>query len=178
MARQWRKSAAYALANFRTDNVKIIRYEDLVTDSDRQVRDMLRYSGITCKNDESYSVGNWHGNSSFTSHNEIATSSVGRYRNALTPRQQKFVEALCFYEMKSLGYEPKLNAAEIKMALQDGPDIDYKGRKILSHYEYSKNRIEEETQRYKHLISPKALFDPSVYLFEESYFNLRKELFK
>jgi hypothetical protein len=112
---EWLSSIRYAERNQQRwpNRYLVLRYEDLVTDPEHHVRalcvfldepfdpDMLTMDGARDFRDRG-------ANSSYGSRRPgaIATDSIGRYRDVLTPGQIAFVERVAAGPMARLGYQP------------------------------------------------------------------------
>ncbi|MGA7272857.1 MAG: sulfotransferase [Acidimicrobiia bacterium] len=111
---RWIRStrAAEDHAKRRPQSFRIIRYEDLVADPERVVRDVCEFVGVEYHpamlemggGDDRTAQG---GNSSFEpiEPGVITTRSVGRYRNVLDEQTVAFIQTVCGPWMRRHGYE-------------------------------------------------------------------------
>lgn len=109
--RQWRKSVSFSL-NFQ-DNPLFhwLKYEDLVFNPKSTLNSVANHLGIEAfdKNnsfDEIYDQNGslWKGNSSFHKKRGLDMSSVGKYKEYLSINEVRYIESICFPEMKTLDY--------------------------------------------------------------------------
>lgn len=122
--RAWRKSVAVARECERSERFFCCRYEDLVADPERTMRELAAKLDIdlsTFQFDElrDESGAAWSGNSSHRAHDGVRASSVGMFRALLPPPVSGFVEAVCLPELQSLGYDTTLTHAEAVRALHE-----------------------------------------------------------
>jgi len=114
-AAEWVRSARLAIRNqaAHPDRYRVVRYEDLVTHPDEELRALCEFV------DEPYDVSMLTmtgaprllaqgGNSSYGPREPgvISRGSIGRYRSVLSSREIVFVERAARDEMAYLGYEP------------------------------------------------------------------------
>lgn len=178
MIRQWRKSVAYK-HQYETNNlVKVIQYENLVSTPDIHIENWKKWMQI----DESEELSDlkdqngktWLGNSSFQTFNGISTNSIGSHKKLLSSVMQAFIEALCFAEMKAMGYEISINIDDVEEIIRKGSVEDYLERKVLAHYSYSQQRCNEELMRWRSLTASEALYNPSEFIFEHNFEKLHQ----
>lgn len=108
--RNWRKSVAFAIRYSSNNNLMTIKYEDLIHDQANilnRISEFLGisifpedFSGSTLKDQE----GNtWTGNSSFEPKEKISGDYTS-FREKLSSDNIRFIENVCFPEMKYIGY--------------------------------------------------------------------------
>lgn len=111
MIRLWRKSAAYASRLQGDPRVRVLRYEDLVREPDRSVRELTDWLGLgpfppglgeRLLLDPSGKP--WSGNSSFGDKSRIDSRSADGWRQLLAPAETRFIEACTLAERRRLGY--------------------------------------------------------------------------
>lgn len=118
LARQWRKLATFTWlfshsAEFRS-SVMVVRYEDLVSDPVSMSRQICSFLGIPFASEmidgtkfrEGDGRSPWSANSSYGTCQGISTSFSQKWKEALEDEEIKFIELLCFPEMKLFAYEP------------------------------------------------------------------------
>jgi len=111
---EWLSSARIALEGERRfpDAYRIVRYETLVSEPEATMRELCAFIG------EEYlpqilELGGApqmaEGNSSYGAREVkgISASSVGKFRDVLTPRQVAFMQRACAGEMATFGYAPE-----------------------------------------------------------------------
>ena len=110
--RHWRKSVAFALHLQDHPNFAWMRYEDVAADPIAPLNDLAARLGVAPFTREMFAGGIrdqdgtlWHGNSSHAESRGLDASSVGAYRSVLPANVTAFAEAVCYPEMKVLGYE-------------------------------------------------------------------------
>jgi hypothetical protein len=109
--RLWRKSVAYAINNKDVSDFIFLRYEDLVLDTAATLNKITSFLNISPYKKEEYcqplkdqNESIWKGNSSFGNYDQINSGSIGKYKKLLTEATVKYIESVCFPEMKYLGY--------------------------------------------------------------------------
>jgi hypothetical protein len=123
---RWIDSTNAALRNARRypGRYLLVRYEDLVTEPEKVVRDVCRF--IDEPFDERMMAMDRtpehrdHGNSSFgdIAPGTISTSGVGRYRDVLTAEEVRLIQTLARDQMARAGYEPSHAAMTLRGKLR------------------------------------------------------------
>jgi hypothetical protein len=156
--RQWRKSVAFAVAFDEHPNFLAVRYEDLAQNPGSVMAGVTDFLGLerfapdTLSSDlRSQSGEVWHSNSSHAQAPRINAQSVGRYHLHLSQKTDLFVQALCFLEMKHLGYELDLAEEDVLPVLTDYLDTSGGDRSELVGYIWSSAHLEEERVRWHRL---------------------------
>ena len=104
----WRgavRASRDAQEQFGESRVRILRYEDIVTNSEEAVRDLCQWLGEEFS-DQMLKVQTL--NSSFMTYSQqtgIVLGSVERWKNVLTKKEIGFVEWCCGSSLTSLGYQ-------------------------------------------------------------------------
>lgn len=182
IARQWRKSAAYALRFAADTRVKICKYEDVVRDPEAALADWREFLGPgpspawrrgTPLQDSSGAA--WQSNSSFQHQEGVSEDSVGLHRKVLPEPMLHLLEALCFAEMHALGYTPTIDQEQLEHVLQVTPD-EVPERIALSALAWSSSRRAEELERWYWLTSHRPNYRDNAFIFEQSYTELRRAL--
>ncbi len=177
--RQWRKSVAFALAHRAQPGFLAVRYEDLVRDPPSvtaRITDFLeldRFAPEILRGDlKSQSGERWSSNSSSCPATRIVTDSIGRYRRHLSRETDLFVQAVCFAEMKELGYEVEIGEGEVLPILARYLESGPAERPELGSYLWSEDRYIEEQARWQSM--GQGTFEPAWFLFEEAFLSLRR----
>lgn len=167
LARQWRKLATLAWANAaRSAHVKIIKYEDLVSQPHETSLAICDFLGVDF--DENMTRINelkdganqpWHQNSSYkdvasagkTPDADTKPKKGERWRNALPADYVRLVEKLCCFEMKLLGYDFATDAAEQPMLTEgllfkDDSELLADWVKPYSDYDYCREMLAENAR--------------------------------
>ncbi len=112
VARQWRKSVAFALEFYGVPGFRMVRYEDVAACAQDQLDELARHLGCTPAAagaiDELHDQDGrtWQGNSSFAPVRGVSRDPVGRFVDKLPRSWVAAVEALCGPEMTALGLVP------------------------------------------------------------------------
>ena len=121
LTRQWRKLASVAWLNSMTsENVKLVRFEDLISNTKNVAEEVCRFIGVDYDSDMEDSTTfkdglgkKWKQNTSFRSkkaENNVTglnVSSMNTWRSSLLPNTVALLEFLCSSEMDLLGYTPE-----------------------------------------------------------------------
>jgi len=174
--RNWRKSVAFALHLEGHPGFQWLRYEDLVADPRAALRRIGRAFGLA--DFEAVEIRGWTGNSSHGERMGVTAESVGAYRRILPPEVSSFVEAVCLPELRLLGYDTTLDAADAPRVLRsfaepyeikrEGMDHDFAGPENAAH----------EVRRLELLASPASPAATPYFLFERAHERLRESLAK
>ena len=172
--RNWRKSVAFALHLEGHPGFQWLRYEDLVIDPLAALRRIGRAFGLS--DFEAGEIRGWTGNSSHGERVGVTAESVGAYRRLLPPEVSSFVEAACLPELRLLGYDTTLDAADAPRVLRslaepyeikrEGMDHDFAGPENAVH----------EVRRLELLASPASPAAAPYFLFERAHERLRESL--
>ncbi|MES2510111.1 MAG: sulfotransferase [Pseudomonadota bacterium] len=192
LARQWRKLATLAWVNAaRSNSVKIIKYEDLVTQPRETALAICDFLGVDFDENmtrisELKDGANqpWHQNSSYKDISSDAKAGKlpqdakkeERWRSALPAGHIRLVEKLCCFEMKLLGYHFVTDAAQRPMPDEGLLFADDAGSladwvKPYSNYDYCTEMLAEnaryELMRSKasvgEAVEKRLALDPSAY---------------
>ena len=178
--RNWRKSIAFKLRYQRCSVVRHLQYESIVKQPSVFRDEIGVWLGASHNFSHSdlldFDGQKWEGNSSFEPFKGVSTSSVGRYSEQLSQRLTRFVEAACYCELKTLGYQVQIEEKEVESILQEGFGEDSTDRENLSYYFYNDARRKEEISRWKKLRETRPDYDQSMFLYEESFLQLRRVL--
>jgi hypothetical protein len=173
--RQWRKSAAFALALEGRDKFHLLRYEDLVVDPVGSLQRITDDLGLASFSTESFgralrSLNGevWISNSSHRPTSNLTRDSVGIFSSRLPAVVRRLIEACCFYEMRALGYQAELGEEEIPGILRDYTEADALLRRPeLSDYGWSLDRVREEVARVEAI--QQGRYDAHMFLFSRAF---------
>jgi len=163
--RSWRKSVAISFACEGDKNFLWLRYEDFVRNPQAWTARLTDFLGVPPYPEDAFKDGIrdqwgrvWRGNSSFQDSSGISEESLDKFVRKLPPEVLAYIEAICYPEMKALGY-PFLAAGgfapEVIQSYED-PFADIHP-KFSAGYSHAPERVERELQRYKLLISDESL---------------------
>jgi len=111
--RNWRKSAHFAIHHLSNPSFRVVRYEDLVKDSRRELSQLaeflcIRYEEVLARCAFDRHESPRPGNSSFPSKskdtNFFSQIPIGRHKRLMSLEIREFVSSLCWPEMKFFGY--------------------------------------------------------------------------
>lgn len=175
--RQWRKSVAFALAHRGHPGFLALRYEDLVRDPDRTLERVSSFLDVDSfppgahRRLRTYDGKVWRSNSSHAAPEELFTESIERYRELLEPKTDLFVQAVCFWEMRRLGYEVDLKEQAVQSVLDEHRSEEPLERRELAYYHWCPERVAEERERFRHLQDNS--FEAPLFLFHDAFVELR-----
>jgi hypothetical protein len=176
--RQWRKSAAFCLAMTDMPNCMVLKYEDLTSDAEGTMdrigqRIGLRneWHGIADRQIRTRAGHEWLGNSSHFESARIERASIGRYKALLPRAHDTFIQALCYPEMKALGYEVDVEEADIPGLIEGFQEESPLERQELESYRWSPGHCAEEQERWKRVLA--GSYDPGMFIFEPAFQQLQ-----
>ena len=121
LARQWRKLASLAwLDNSSSNRVKLIRFEDLLSEPQMVAKDICEFLEVNYSDDmidpQKYKDGSgkpWRQNTSYKPSEadnkkkgqSFNLTAIDKWKKTLSNELLELIDKLCFYEMKLLGYE-------------------------------------------------------------------------
>jgi hypothetical protein len=157
--RMWRKSLAYAIALEDNPNLAWLTYESLVTNPVETLSDLTRFLGLPDYPAHAFKDGIpdqygalWGGNSSFSASYGIDPSATGKFRSRLPEDVTAYVEAVCYPELKALGY-PFVALDRFDEAVIRGfkEPFEVTHRAFSDEKEYSSNpeRVDRECDRMR-----------------------------
>ena len=177
--RQWRKSAAFALAHAGHRGFRLLRYEDLVSQPTEHVNQILLdvavepFGGGALETELRAPEGHvWRSNSSHRPTSRVSRRSVGSHWRLLSGEVRRFIEATCYYEMRALGYEPELRPEDIHGAIAQHTDETPLHRPYLASYRWSAERAREEHRRIDAI--QRGVYDPRMFIFHETFAAIRR----
>jgi hypothetical protein len=116
LARQWRKLAVYSwlhsTAPEYAGSVMLVRYEDLVCEPEEMARRICDFLDVDfCEamiDPNKFRDGSgkeWSQNSSYGTSKTISSAFTERWKTVLSEEEIRFIELLCFPEMRLFGYD-------------------------------------------------------------------------
>jgi len=179
--RAWRKSVAVSLHMRDHPKVMSIRYEDLVTQPEQTLGQILAFLSLEKTTHTALSGGvtdqqgsPWQSNSSHAGSASISVSSVGKYREHLPSPVTAMIETLCQPELQLLGYPVSLTAEQARSAIAHCTLTEHLERPELASYLWTEQRCAEEIQRLELL--HEGVYQPGYFLFEKAFTQLRLAL--
>ena len=152
LARIWRKSIAYALVLGMSENLRVIRYEDLVLSTAttlERIADFLNVNSFapgSMKHPLFDHAGDpWLGNSSFGEKMEIDARSTFTWSAHLPDSVANLIEALCYPEMLAMGYKPRLAPSDCADVIQSTLE-DTSGVRASYLDSYALNQAERQRE--------------------------------
>ncbi|HET7203588.1 MAG TPA: WecB/TagA/CpsF family glycosyltransferase [Steroidobacteraceae bacterium] len=108
VARLWCQATRAALELAEHPRVTILRYEDLVREPERTVRDLCRQLGLDYDPGmlDVDQINSSHQSSAGGPRKGMRTDAIDRWRQALTPAETAVTEQICRAPMRRFGYEP------------------------------------------------------------------------
>ncbi len=110
--RMWRKSVAFAIEHSMHENYFMLRYEDFVQDPLDKLKQLTDFLSIEAFDPTQFTNGIrdqtgqlWKGNSSFDPYQFISTKSIGKYKTQLKADTIRYIETLCYPELRWMGYD-------------------------------------------------------------------------
>lgn len=172
IARQWRKSAAYALRFSGASGYGLVRYEDLAADPSGETARLARALGTGAP--ESLDLHDvtdrrgrvWRAN----------TSRVEGEPLALPEAEGRLVEAFCLPEMCALGYDASLSAGQARAVLSEQALDETIAREALQSYAFTPERRAEELARLDAVENPSAAAPAGAFVFDGLRERLRETL--
>jgi sulfotransferase family protein len=179
--RNWRKSVAFALHLEGHPGFQWLRYEDLVTDPLAALQRIAEAFGLAPVSAELVSgelrdpSGQvWSGNSSHEAYRRVSPSSVGIYRRLLSPEVSSFVEAACLPELRLLGYDASLDAADAPPILHGFEEPYETRREGMDQDVAGPASATREVRRLELLHEPPSPETTPYFLFERAHARLRE----
>ncbi len=170
IARQWRKSAACALHCQGLKGYALVRYEDLAADPAAVMKNIGAALGLGApeQTDPDAAADRqgraWRGN-----------SSAGGAQPEPPDADRRMMEALCWWEMRALGYRPDLSENEACAVLREGAFQETIAREALADYALTPARRDEEIARFRALADSKAKTPDRAFVFPGDRTRIRHE---
>lgn len=177
--RQWRKSVAFALHHAHNPKFRLLRYEDLVCDPNRQLDSVMAWLGCTCFPDSlastelvDYSGVPWLSNSSHLPAYGISQDSIGHGQVILPKETVAAIETLCAPEMRVLGYNVEGVQCDTTGHLNNVIEPCDTPRPALEAYMWSAEALRPELQRLVGIDT--GQFTGRLHLFENAFQQLAR----
>jgi hypothetical protein len=140
--RYWRKAVHWFIRNNKCSLVNCLRYEDVAGRDD---------VGISMKDQGRLPLD--ASQESYMNSSQPDAMKDGNDRmNALSPKNKRWISAVCFPEMVAIGYDVGLDLLEARQALEDGPLGDSSERSDAVGYLWSAERKDEELKRLERYV--------------------------
>jgi hypothetical protein len=180
--RNWRKSVAFALHLERDPRFAWIRYEDLTARPVTALNRMARVLGVDPFTDDLFATGirgrdgrQWTGNSSHGLQTGIDSTAVGTRQALLPEGLAQAVEAICYPELKYLGYPVSLEWKDVPDVIRGFEDPYPHERESLAEYRDTAAEVTHEIKRVELLEAPSTVEETRLYfLFPEVNDVLRR----
>lgn len=182
--RNWRKSVAYALHLEDRSGFAWIRYEDLVSNPIEYLNKATETLSLAPFDRDFFVEGIrdqdgriWKGNSSHFDQGGITHTSVGAYKSLLPASVISYTEAVCYPELRALGYSLSIDWHEVPRIITSFEEPYEIERTGLRERFMDRTRIAEELQRVEFLSSSGAA-PFGYFLFEDLMPVLREAVFE
>ena len=184
--RKWRKSVAFALAYKGDAGFRFVRYEDLVRDTWVALDELTDFLGVEPFSKDQFDKGIldqkgelWMSNSSFEASGVVSRGSLGSFRKRLSEDTIRYIESVCYPEMRALGYEfhsckDGFDEAAVRSFREP---FEVGGKVFPADYSIQPFRAEEEIKRFR-LIGSKMSEDEARewFIFPKAHDLLKKAL--
>ena len=181
VARHWRKSVAFALHLASHPRFAWVRYEDLVTrplaclDQFAATLEIEPFADTMLAAALSDGAGGaWPGNSSHTVHHGISRASVGGYRTRVPLHVTAYLEAVCYPELRCLGYPTALDRRDLAAAVLEFREPFPIEREGLEHYSTDPAHQQAELRRAELLAEDATPETRPYFLFDDVRARLRR----
>ncbi len=184
-ARMWRKHIALYSKFQSNPNFLSIKYENLTAAPHDTLGEITSFLGVEPFENDAFSGGirdqngkKWSGNSSHSNYSSISASSVGKFKELLPPESIRYIEAVCYPEMKLMEYEFVQRPINSRLVDMDGIHglLMEHGKKegFDPDYSFNSNRKAEEVERLEKLGKDLDAAEKRLwFIFPEAYEALR-----
>ena len=177
--RHWRKSIAYALENIdKKDNFLLVQYERFIENPEIETRIIcsfldIDYEGemVNPKKYVSKEGKQWKQNSSFGTSTKITNKFSEKWKEILTKDQIKFVENLCYPEMKLFNYERFISPGDFTNLPEFNIEIQDWIKKYSSEFDIGPREMKKEEIRKYHL--DKSEESKKVFIIDDFIYKLK-----
>ena len=182
--RNWRKSVAYSIAYKENPNLLTLKYEDLVNNSENELKRISEFLNIKSfdiknlyKGFKDHGASKWKANSSFKDYHNISNESVGKYLNNFNQKYINYIERLCLPELLYLKYETKITKIENLNFLDEFNEPINVNHKIFDEkYSTDISKITLERNRIKYLIGNENINKKLYFIFDSVAEKLKNEI--
>jgi hypothetical protein len=181
VARHWRKSVAFALHFAAHPRFAWIRYEDLVHRPLDCLNELVGRLGIEPFTDAMLASaladgagGVWPGNSSHTDHRGVSEKSVGGYRTLVPPDVIAYLEAVCYPELRCLGYPVSAERSDPSTSVLGFTEPFEIAREGLESYSNDPAHQQAELRRATLVTEDPTPATRSYFLFDDVHARLRQ----
>ena len=174
VARHWRKSVAFALHLESHPRFAWVRYEDFV---DQPLAHLNRIAGrlgldpftdaMAASALRDADGGDWPGNSSHTRHHGVSRGSVAAYRGLLPPHVTAYLEAVCYPELRCLGYPVQARRPDLAASMRGFVEPFPIERPGLTDYSTDPARQQEELDRDEAIRAEPTAATRPYFLFDD-----------
>ena len=159
IVRNWRKSIAYHFHNQKKKKYLGVKYEDVVSKPEKIFKLLCQNIGInfspTMLDTEKYSTGagqQWQRNSNYnTSRKGITSSSVEKWKETLTQKEQQALEFFCEFEMKLMDYSLLCKTNDLSL-IQNFTEDESKQVEWIKKFNYSLSPENLEFEIVRHFL--------------------------
>ena len=174
-----RKSIAYALENIdKKDNFLLVQYERFIENPEIETRIIcsfldIDYEGemVNPKKYVSKEGKQWKQNSSFGTSTKITNKFSEKWKEILTKDQIKFVENLCYPEMKLFNYERFISPGDFTNLPEFNIEIQDWIKKYSSEFDIGPREMKKEEIRKYHL--DKSEESKKVFIIDDFIYKLK-----
>jgi len=147
--RNWRKSAAMGILFEKYENFHLLRFEDLILNSEATIHKILSFLEIE---NHSHSIdlikktlSSWNGNSSFETRNLLDKNTINRYKEELPISIKKYISKVCQPEINYYNYELECSG---DFNLEDYQEpFDIESADFDQNFSHSFQNIQQENLR-------------------------------
>lgn len=150
--RNWRKSAHFSYLLEENDNFKSILFEDLLCNPENVLNEVYDWLGLSKISLSSIQANikskGWLSNSSFGSRKLFDSKAEGGYKINLPKTVCSYIEAICWPEMKNLGYKTSIDCEQKQRLINDFIEpFKIERSEFENNYSSSLDNIEYEMSR-------------------------------
>ncbi len=185
--RVWRKSIAFAIKYSNHPNFLVVKYENLIFNTQEVLKTIFNFLGITEFNTEQLIETiseNWTANSSFGSYRGLSSASIGKYKNNFPDNYTEYIETLAYPEFLYMDYKSDYmdNSKFLTETYRNSIIENFREPVEVSHhsfnkdYSVSKENVFLEKERINKLISSKDIPNSEkekLFIFPEAFKTLK-----
>ena len=139
-----------------------MRYEDLITDPDRYLAEIVEFLGLPYDSN----IKNFYKDeltrknaSNITAWNNLSKGIIkdnkNKYLKELTEQEIKIIEKICYFEMKFLGYETQYSKNELDKVGED--EIELLNKYEMESIPYNRSKGVKQNMEAKKIFYQKIL---------------------